>query len=38
MDANLVKMSSFTVQINDLKLDKTIQDTRILKMKLWLHF
>ena len=38
MDDNLIKMSKFTVQINDLKLDKTTQDSRMLKMKIWLHF
>lgn len=38
MDDNLIKMSKFTVQINNLKLDKSTQDTRVIKMKIWLHF
>lgn len=38
MDNNLIKMSKFTVQINDLQLDRTVQDFRMLKMQLWLHF
>ena len=31
-------MSKFTVQINNLSLNKTTQDLRILRMKIWLHF
>ena len=38
MDNNVIKMSKFTIRLNDIKLDKTTQDTRILKMKIWLHF
>ena len=35
---NFLKTSDFTVQINNLRLDKHINDLRMLKMKLWLHF
>jgi hypothetical protein len=35
---NIVKMSNFTVEVRSVTLDKTVQDMRILKMKLWLHF
>ena len=38
MDNNIVKMAKFTIRMNDVKLDKTTQDLRILKMKIWLHF
>ena len=38
MDNNIIKMSKFAIRINNLKLDKTTQDPRMLKMKLWLHF
>ena len=38
MDNNIIKMSKFAIRINNIKLDKTTQDARILKMKLWLHF
>lgn len=38
MDDNLIKMSKFTVQINNLRLDKSTQDFRMLKLKIWLHF
>ena len=38
MDNNIIKMSKFAIRINDLLLDKTTQDARILKMKVWLHF
>ena len=38
IDNNLIKMSSFTVEIHNLILDKTMQDMRMLKMKIWLHF
>ena len=38
MDNNIIKMSKFAIRINELKLDKTTQDARILKMKVWLHF
>lgn len=38
MDFNLIKMSKFTLQINDLKLNKATQDIRMLKMQIWLHF
>ena len=31
-------MSKFAIRINHIKLDKTTQDPRILKMKIWLHF
>ena len=38
MDNNIIKMSDFGIRINNILLDKTTQDKRILKMKLWLHF
>lgn len=38
MDNNVIKMSKFALRMNDVKLDKTTQDIRILKMKIWLHF
>lgn len=38
MDNNIIKTSKFTIRINDVILDKTTQDPRILKMKIWLHF
>jgi hypothetical protein len=38
MKKNFVKMSDFTIQINQLKLDKTTHDLRMLKMKIWIHF
>lgn len=38
MDNNIIKMSKFALRMNDVKLDKTTQDLRILKMKIWLHF
>lgn len=38
MDNNIIKMSRFAIRINDVLLDKTTQDPRILKMKIWLHF
>ena len=31
-------MSKFAIRINHVKLDKTTQDPRVLKMKIWLHF
>ena len=31
-------MSDFGIRINNILLDKTTQDKRILKMNLWLHF
>lgn len=31
-------MTSFTIQIDNIILDKTMQDMRMLKMKIWLHF
>jgi hypothetical protein len=31
-------MSSFSVQIDNVILDKSMQDMRMLKMKIWLHF
>lgn len=38
MDNNIIKMSRFAIRINNVRLDKTMQDSRILKMKTWLHF
>lgn len=38
LENNIVKMSKFTIEIRSVSLDKTVQDMRILKMKLWLHF
>ena len=38
MDKNIIKMCKFSVRMNDVKLDKTTQDIRILKMKIWLHY
>ena len=38
LERNVVKMSKFTIEIKGVKLDKTVQDMRMLKMKLWLHF
>ena len=38
MDNNIIKVSKFTIRVNDVILDKTTQDPRILKMKIWLHF
>lgn len=38
MQTNFIKMSDFTIQINNLKLDKSTYDPRMLKMKIWLHF
>ena len=38
IDYNVIKMSSFTIQIDNIILDKSMQDMRMLKMKVWLHF
>lgn len=38
LENNIVKMSKFTIEIRSINLDRTVQDMRILKMKLWLHF
>ena len=38
MDDMTVQMKDFTIKINDVELDKYTQDSRSLKMKLWLHF
>jgi hypothetical protein len=38
IDSNEIKMTSFTIQIDNIILDKTMQDMRMLKMKIWLHF
>lgn len=38
MDNNIIIMSRFAIRINNVRLDKTMQDSRILKMKTWLHF
>ena len=34
---NLIEAKDYTVQINNLKVDKFSQDPRIIKMKLWLQ-
>jgi hypothetical protein len=31
-------MKDFTIQINDVKVDRYTQDARVAKMKLYLHF
>jgi hypothetical protein len=38
IDDNQITMKDFTVQINNLVLDKYTQDIRLVKMKIWLHF
>lgn len=38
MDNNIIKMSKFAIRMNNVGLDKTVQDTRVLKMKIWLYF
>jgi hypothetical protein len=38
LDNNVIKMKDFSIQIKRLKVTSTTQDTRILKLKLWLHF
>lgn len=34
---NLIEAKDYSVQINNLKVDKFSQDPRIIKMKLWLQ-
>ena len=34
---NLIEAKDYSVQINNLKVDKVSQDPRIIKMKLWLQ-
>ena len=38
IDDNDIRMSDFTVRINNFNLSKATQDVRMLKMKIWLHF
>ena len=38
MDDLRVTMKDFGVQIDNVKLDKYSQDSRIVKIKVWLHF
>ena len=38
IDENQITMKDFTVQLNNVMLDKYSQDIRIVKMKVWLHF
>jgi len=38
MDDMLVQMKDFGIKIDDLKLDRFTQDSRLIKMKIWLHF
>ena len=33
-----VQMKDFAIKIDDVKLDRHSQDSRIIKMKIWLHF
>mmetsp|Transcript_4428 Transcript_4428/g.6510 ORF Transcript_4428/g.6510 Transcript_4428/m.6510 type:complete len:142 (+) Transcript_4428:4089-4514(+) len=37
IDDMSVQMSDFALQINDVIVDRHTQDSRVLKMKLWLH-
>ena len=37
VDNNLIKISDFSIQIKDVKLDESMQDHRIIKMKFWVH-
>ena len=38
MDDLLVQMKDFGIKIDDVKLDRYTQDSRLIKMKIWLHF
>ena len=38
MDDMRVQMKDFGVKVNDVKLDKYTQDSRLQKMKIWLYF
>ena len=37
VDDNMIKYSDFSFQIKDMFLDETMQDPRIIKMKIWVH-
>jgi hypothetical protein len=37
-DDNHIKMTDFAIQCNDVLMDKHTQDSRLVKMKIWLHF
>ena len=38
MDDLRVQMKDFGVKIDNVKLDRYTQDSRLIKMKIWLHF
>lgn len=38
MDDLQVQMKDFGIKIDDVKLDRYTQDSRLIKMKIWLHF
>ena len=38
MDDLKVQMKDFGVKIDDLKLDRFTQDSRLIKFKIWLYF
>ena len=38
MDDLQVQMKDFGIKIDDVKLDRFTQDSRLIKMKIWLHF
>lgn len=38
IDDNQITMKDFSVQCQDVPLDKYTQDIRLIKMKIWLHF
>mmetsp|Transcript_24596 Transcript_24596/g.38189 ORF Transcript_24596/g.38189 Transcript_24596/m.38189 type:complete len:190 (-) Transcript_24596:3055-3624(-) len=38
IDDALIQMKDFGIAIQDLKLDKYTQDSRLLKLKIWIHF
>ena len=38
MDDLRVTMKDFGVKIDNVKLDRYTQDTRVVKIKVWLHF
>lgn len=37
VDQNMIKISDFSIQIQDVELDEAMQDHRMIKMKLWVH-
>lgn len=37
VDSNMIKYSDFSFQIKDIRLNETLQDSRMIKMKIWTH-